>query len=70
MLWFIINHITEVKNQITEIKGHVILVEKTIVKIQTDIEYIKEGDRIEKDKSERFENHVVTILKEAKGRFK
>ncbi len=64
LAWFIVNHISDVKNQITEVKGHVHKVENevhqlnvSIVKIQTDIDYIKEDSRIKSN---------LTVIKEGR----
>ena len=74
--WFIINHISDVKDQITEVKGKIGGVSTelqdvkiSMVKIQSDIEHIKESGNIEKDKTNRFENQVVKILRNAKQKF-
>jgi len=76
-LWFVSNHISDVKDNITQVKGQIggvkdelIGIGKDIVKIQVSIEYLKDRDIIERDKADKFENHVVTILKDAKTKFK
>jgi hypothetical protein len=60
---------SEIKDELSITKGHVIKVEKDIVKIQSDIEHIKERDKIERERTDKFENHVVTVLKRAKTKF-
>lgn len=78
-VWFITNLISDVKDEITQTKGQIggvknelVDVGKSIVKISTDIEYLKESNKIEKERTDKFENGVVKILREAKqsGRFK
>lgn len=60
---------SEIKDELSITKGHVIKVEKDIVKIQSDIEHIKERDKIEKKRNDEFEDHVVRVLKRAKTKF-
>ncbi len=64
MLWFIVNHITDVKDKITELKGHIGGVEKevqqvniSIVKIQSDLEYLKDDSKIKSN---------LTVIKEGR----
>jgi peptidoglycan hydrolase CwlO-like protein len=64
MLWFIINHIKEVKDKISEVKGNVMSVQKevhslnlSVVKIQSDIDYLKDDSKIKSN---------LTVVKEMK----
>jgi len=64
MLWFIVNHISEVKDRISEVKGKLGQVENevhqvniSIVKIQTDLDYIKESNKIKSN---------LTVIKEGR----
>ncbi len=75
-VWAINNYMSDIKNEITETKGQIggvknelVEVGKSIVKISTDIEYLRDRDRIDKEKTDQFENKVVTILREAKKKF-
>lgn len=74
--WAVGNWVSEIKDEITQTKGQIggvkqelVDVGKSIVKISTDIEYLKDRDKLEKEKTDKFENHVVKILRSAKGRF-
>jgi len=76
-VWAINNYMGDIKDEITQTKGQIggvkdelIGIGKDIVKIQVSIEYLKDRDIIERDKADKFENHVVTILKDAKTKFK
>lgn len=76
LVWFIHDLITTVRTDITQVKGELSetnkelsSVNKSIVKIQTDIEYLKDRDKIDKKRNDEFEDHVVRVLKRAKGRF-
>lgn len=64
LAWFIVNHISDVKNQITEVKGEVKCVKNEVhevqltqVKIMTELEHIKESSKIKSN---------LTVIKEGR----
>lgn len=75
-LWLIIDKISKTDLRITEVHKtakdtgeKVQEIEKSIVRIETNVEHLMEGEKREKKRSDNFENKVVTILRSAKGRF-
>ena len=75
--WFIVNHISEVKDQITEVKGKIGGVSMEIeelkismAKMSTDLDYLKKDGKINEDKViDIFENNIVKVIRRAKTRF-
>jgi hypothetical protein len=68
--WFIINHVSDVKDKITELRGHVLKIDdevnnlgKNVVKIQTSLDFMKEQRR------QINNNPQATVIREAKGKF-
>lgn len=76
-LWFLNNHISDVKDQLTEVKGRIGQVSNevneikiSVAKIQLDVEHIKNIDKIDEKKVvDIFENNIVTVIRRAKKRF-
>jgi len=76
-VWAINNYMSDIKDEITQTKGQIggvkdelVGIGKDIVKIQVSIEYLKDRDIIERDRTDDFENSVVSILKDARTKFK
>jgi len=76
-VWAINNYMSDIKDEITQTKGQIggvkdelVGIGKDIVKIQVSIEYLKDRDIIERDRTDNFENGVVSILKDARTKFK
>jgi len=77
VIWFISQHFNEQKNEFLKLNGKISKVENelidtklTVVKVLTQVENLDKIFTKEKEKQDHFENKVVTILREAKGRFK
>jgi hypothetical protein len=76
-LWFLHNHIIDVKNEITQVKGQIGGLKEDIIetsislaKIQTDIEHIKKHDKIDEGKVVQiFEDNIVKVIRRARTRF-
>lgn len=76
-LWFLHNHITEVKDQITEVKGKIGGISTEIqelkismAKMSTDLDYIKKDEKLDENKVvDIFEDNIVKVIRRAKKRF-
>lgn len=76
MIWFVINHISDVKESITEVKGHIGGVKDdvnevriSVVRIQKDLDYLKNDDDLEEKVTKIFENNAVKVIKNARKKF-
>ena len=79
--WFIVNHVTEVKDKIKDVDTTIKVIskeltetQKTIVKIQSDVEYLKTDVKVKPEDFEKnviriFENSAVKVIKNARKRF-
>jgi len=77
VIWFLHNHIADVKDQITELKGKIGGVSNeitelkiSVAKIQSHVEHINKSDKIDEEKVvDIFENNIVKVIRNARKRF-
>lgn len=72
--WFLSTLVNETKTKIDGLDKSVNEISKDVVKIKSDIEHIKEYDKIKPDEFEKnvtkvFEDNVVKVIRKKLGKF-